>query len=194
MRKILILFLVIFFAAATNTYGVNLENSHTYRYDIRGEDGGDIYFIKLAIKEKKNLECIKRDLTLGAFVEGRYAFDIDDFSMSKTGILAGINLIKWFYLLEDIHFANNTKKDIFVWRSNVGANCPFNLFNLKPSLKIFDEFSFNLEEGEGSRNDSGLGINVPFTEFLSGYIGWRHADRIHSYDTDYIESVVTLTF
>lgn len=114
--------------------------------------------------------------------------------MSKVGILGGINLIKWFYLLDDIHFANNAKKDTFVWRSNLSANVPFKLFNLKPSLKIFDEFSFDLKEGEGTRNDEGLGVNMPFTSFLSGYLGWRHADRIHSYDTDYIESVVTVTF
>lgn len=194
MRKVLILLLGIVFIGIinSNSYALTLENIHTYRYDIRGDDGGDLYYAKLALKGKRAIEQIKRDLILGAFVEGRYKFDDNEFEMSKIGGLAGINLVKWLSLTEDIYYIE--KKEDFIWRSKLAISIPFELFDIKPSFQIFEEFRFNMNEGEGSRNDVGIGIGVPVTDFLLLYAGWRHTDRIHSYDTDYIESKLTLSF
>ena len=191
MKKVLIILLGILFMA-TPACALNFENSHTYRYDIRGDDGGDIYLVKGTLSHKLPIEKINRDLKLGVFIEGGYDFDPEDFQLSKAGGLASINLVKWLSLTEDIYYSD--KPQDTYWRSNLTASFPFEVFELNPSLKIFEEYRFNIDEGEGARNDVGVGVEVPLTEIFKCYLGWRHADRIHSFDTDYVETKVTLSF
>jgi hypothetical protein len=191
MKTILLLSVTIFFISIP-AYGLNFENTHTYRYDIRGSDGGDMYLVKATLKDSISIEQIKRDLSLGVFIEGQYAFDPDKFDFNKVGGLAGLKILKWLSVTEDIYYSDKSKDT--TWRSKLTASFPFEIFNSKPSLKIFEEFRFNLDEGEGNRNDVGVGIDVPLTDIFSCYLGWRHADRIHSYDTDYVETKLTLSF
>ncbi|MFH1855858.1 MAG: hypothetical protein ABH836_01345, partial [Candidatus Omnitrophota bacterium] len=134
----------------------------------------------------------KRDLTLGAFVEGQYTFDSEEWTVSKVGVVGAINIIDKLSLSKDFYYVDAAEE--YFWRTKLTYSIPFKMFKLEPSVKMFEEFRYNLTKGEGSRNDVGLGVQVPVVKHVNYYLGWRHAERIHSYDTDYIETMVIFSF
>lgn len=194
MRKLFVLAAVVFIIT-TPCFALDFENVHTFRYDWRGSDGGDIYLCEARLKSSKFIDKIDRDLDLIFLCEEEYSFDRDQLNVARLGAAAGMDFFKWLYWEEDIHYAwYDTESDCGMLRSKFTIDIPFSILNFEPSLVLFEEHSFNLNEGCGARNDVGANIKVPFTEGISCKAGWYHTDRIHSFDTDYFETKLDLTF
>lgn len=198
MKKALILFMGIFFIS-TPAHALNIENIHTYRYDIRntGNDtaGGNEYLCTLSLKDNKPIEKIERDLKLALWSEMEVGLRRHKLDVVRFGGEVGLDIFKWVYWGEQVYYGwFDKQEDKFVLRSKLTFKFPFKFFDLNPSLRIFEEHRYNLNEGEGFRNDVGVGVNLPLTEIFGCYLGWRHADRIHKFDTDYIEGKIVLNF
>ena len=198
MKKALILFIGIFFISAP-VYALDVEVLNTFRYDLRDTGnnvaGGNEYLCTINLKGAVPIEKIERDLKLILWGEAQVGIRRSKIDVSRFGGELGINIFKWVYWGEQIYYAwYNRAYDRFVLRSKLTFNFPFKAFSLNPSLRIFEEHRYSLTEGEGFRNDVGVGINLPITKVFGCYLGWRHADRIHNFDTDYIEGKIVLNF
>ncbi len=198
MKKALILFIGIFFISIP-VYALEVEVLNTFRYDIsntgNADNGGNEYLGTVSLKGAKPIEKINRDLKLILWGEVQAGIRRSQVDVSRFGGEAGIDLLKWVYWGEQIYYAWYKRDyDRFVLRSKLTFNFPFKVFSLNPSLRIFEEHRYSLTEGEGFRNDVGVGVNLPVTKIFSCYLGWRHADRIHRFDTDYIEGKIVLNF
>lgn len=194
MKRFFVLLAAVFIVN-TPCFAFDFESIHTFRYDWRGSDGGDVYLCEARLKNSKFINKINRDLDVIFLCEEEYSFDRDKLDVTRLGAAAGMNFFKWFYWEEDIHYAwYDTQSDGGVLRSKFTIDIPFRVLNFEPSLMLFGEYRFNLNEGCGTRNDVGANIKVPFTEIISCNIGWYHTDRIHYFDTDYFETKLDLTF
>lgn len=198
MKKALILFIGIFFISAP-VYALDVEVLNTFRYDLRDTGnnvaGGNEYLCTINLKGAVPIEKIERDLKLILWGEAQVGIRRSKIDVSRFGGEVGINIFKWVYWGEQIYYAwYDRAYDRFVLRSKLTFNFPFKAFSLNPSLRIFEEHRYSLTEGEGFRNDVGVGINLPVTKVFGCYLGWRHADRIHNFDTDYIEGKIVLNF
>ncbi len=198
MKKALILFVGMFFIS-TPVYALDVEVLNTFRYDLRDTGnnvaGGNEYLCTINLKGAVPIEKIERDLKLILWGEAQVGIRRSKIDVSRFGGEVGINIFKWVYWGEQIYYAwYDRAYDRFVLRSKLTFNFPFKAFSLNPSLRIFEEHRYSLTEGEGFRNDVGVGINLPVTKVFGCYLGWRHADRIHNFDTDYIEGKIVLNF
>jgi len=204
MKKILFLCMAIFFITSPS-HALDVEVLNTFRYDWRntgsdtasGNDiaGGNEYLFTLTVKGAKPIEQIKRDLKLSVWSEAQVGIRRERLDVARFGGEIGIDLFKWLYWGEQVYYGwFDRYDDKFVLRSKLTFNFPFKVFSLDPSLRIFEEHRYDLSDGRGFRNDVGVGINLPISKIFGCYLGWRHADRIHRFDTDYVEGKVSLNF
>ena len=64
-------------------------------------------------------------------------------------------------------------------------------------LYALDEYTFDLDEGAGIRNEIGAGIQLPLLTDpfrLHLQLGWRHVDLVHELDNDQFEGALQAQF
>ena len=60
---------------------------------------------------------------------------------------------------------------------------------------LLNEYTYDLEEGAGVRNETGVGVLVPLPmRHFSLLLGWRHVDRVHFTDVDQFEGSLIAEF
>lgn len=64
----------------------------------------------------------------------------------------------------------------------------------KLTLELLEEYTYAAQEHKATRNEIGVNIIIPVFKHLALSCGWRHIDRIHSYDSDQIELSGILKF
>ncbi|MBI3322272.1 MAG: hypothetical protein HYZ94_01150 [Candidatus Omnitrophica bacterium] len=136
--------------------------------------------------------------TLFPFFEARADVDDDTWSRIEAGAELGLRPFSWVYLGNGIHRAwVNPHSDRMEWevRSVLTVPLGWKVRSERVSLYALNEWTFDLEIGEGSRNELGAGFRIPLPwKPFSASLGWRHVDLIHRSDMDQFEGTLRAEF
>ena len=84
------------------------------------------------------------------------------------------------------------------WEIRTTFDIPLPFFKVRSTpagIYLMNEYSYNLEQGAGARNETGAGLLVPLpVRHFSLLLGWRHVDRIHFTDMDQFEGTLIAEF
>jgi len=132
------------------------------------------------------------------FLEARRDLDNSVWSRVELGGEVGFNPFKWFYLGQGLHYAwldpddNDPEWEL---RMLLLAPLPWTVREKQVEVYLVSEYTYNLGEGKGTRNEVGVGVRVPLPwERLSTTLGWRHVDLIHADDMDQFEGTLVARF
>ena len=191
MKKIFILVFILLLSKYS--FASELKVSQNFRYDTRGDE--DYYITRVQLDSEYPLEKFNRKLKFSPFIEARYHLDWDKVYRAEVGIEAGVDIFDWFYFGESLQFASlDPGKDRAEAETILVFSYPLKIDILKSKLYAFEEHTFNLSAGQGTRNEVGGGISVKINDYIEALLGWRHVDRIHDFDSDQVETQITVTF
>ncbi|MFC1621530.1 hypothetical protein ACFL2G_04410 [Candidatus Omnitrophota bacterium] len=193
--KIILGLLLMLMLFGNTGFAIEVENKVEYLLDARGDDG-DIALERLSINKKID----STDIMLSIFAEAQWSVEASEWEKLLTGIKAGKSFWEYLYISQSIQFISGEMLDYMAFdagsysfdaTTKIGVKVPFlEDFN----LSIFEEYSVNLEEFKDEYCETIAEVQYTPVDLLSVGIGWRHTDRIHNFDTDYVTSSVTLRF
>ena len=139
------------------------------------------------------------------FFEMRRNFDVYLWERRELGVEIGKDILPCLYLGERIQqvWKNEevTAPQKYEKENSVEAKTRLALsrkffekdsFNLKGF--IIDEYTYDMNEGMGRRNEVIIGASAPLGKYWEAGLNWRHIDRTSYFDTDTFEASVTLVF
>lgn len=197
MKHIIIALIIILISGIfVNPAGaIEVKSRNEYLFDVRGDDG-DIALTRLSVGE--TLEPYQIEASL--FSEAQWNVDISDWEKLLLGIEAGKLFWKHLYVSQSLQFISGQFLDHMVFATNghsfdtitkLRFTWPFmDCF----SLGLFEEYAFNLEEGSEESNEIGAEVIYNFKDSYEVGVGWRHTDRIHNFDSDYVSLSFSLSF
>ena len=208
VKKLLCLaiFLALSFSIAYGDWSKKPELRWTqlYRYDTRKDDH-QLYTNRVSFtfdylnKEESPL------FKLTPYFEIRRNVDQGLWERKELGIEIGRDVTGWFYIGEAIQgvWVKDDYRDSGIYKKRDYAESETKLLfsrtlldNEYVNLKgfILDEFTYDFGEGRGMRNEIAIGVIMPIGKYAEADIHWRHIDRIGHYDSDVLETVLTLVF
>lgn len=131
--------------------------------------------------------------------EARHDVDNGRWSRIEAGAELGWQPFSWAYLGNAVHQAwVSPGSDRPEWEVRAVFTAPLPWWEVrseKLSLYGLSEWTFDIEIGEGIRNElaAGLRIPLPWKRFSSA-LGWRHVDLIHGPDMDQFEGILQAEF
>ena len=136
--------------------------------------------------------------TVLPFFESRVDVDDGEWSRVEAGGEFGVHLFPWFYLGNGIQQAwLHPDDDRSEWevRTVLSWPLPLAVRSEKLSLYALNEWTFDIDKGEGQRNEVGVGFRIPLPwKPFSSQLGWRHVDIIHDSDMDQFEGSLRADF
>ncbi len=172
-----------------------IKDRNEFLLDIRDDDG-DIYLNRISIHEKIE----SPDIKISVFLESQWNFDTDEWERVLAGLEARKDLWRYLYIGQSVQFISGQMLDYMAFdtgnisfdtTTRIGLHVPFLKYF---SFDVFEEYSFNLEEGEDEYAESVAEVTYGSKNLYSIAIGWRHTDRIHNFDTDYASVSLSLHF
>jgi hypothetical protein len=174
-----------------------VRNYHTVRID-RKHDDDHTYLTRLEVPWHHRISPDwDVTLTLEPFGETRYKWEPEQWNRTETGVEAGIQLTRFGYVGESIHYAwLKDGSDTVEFESKLEMFIPFvlNSNGYEVTLWLLEEYTFSAQEGKATRNEIAGYLVFPIAEHLDVMGGWHHIDRIHDYDSDQIEVTAILRF
>ncbi|MBU0759432.1 MAG: hypothetical protein KKA34_03635 [Candidatus Omnitrophica bacterium] len=172
-----------------------IKDRNEYLIDVRGDDG-DIILNRFSLHNKLK----PPGLEITAFGEAQWNTLTSEWEKITLGGETGKYIWKWLYIGQSIQFISGEMLDYMVF--NTGNNSvdstttvAFDLpLRKNLSLCLFEQYATNLEKGRGEYCETGIELSYNFKESYTLGFGWRHTDRIHNLDTDYVSSSFTLSF
>lgn len=194
MKILLSLLLIIsILILAQNTYAIDIKNRNEYLVDTRGDDG-DIYLNRLSTHKKLD----KPELDLYFFAESQWNFENDDWEKLIAGFELGKSIGEYLYIGQSLQVISGNMLDLMVFDTNSSSVDTTTKVVLdfpileQISFRIYEEYSINIEKGRDEYNELGAEVSYSPKEMFSIGFGWRHTDRIHTLDTDYVSLFFTL--
>ncbi len=151
---------------------------------------------------------VRSDWWLIPFGEARDNLDQGLWSRMEAGVeLRGRPFAPWKRPLSWITVGSGFQRawvkpdsDRFEWEGRflVGVPLPWAVRSKPVEVYALNEYTVDLEEGQGIRNEMGAGFKIPlpgwarWDPFLT--LGWRHVDLIHELDDDQFEGSLDLSF
>jgi len=179
--------------------------SHLYRYDLRLDihnayiDCISAAFTYLDDKEKPLLKLMP-------FFKTRRNIKWEIWERKSLGIEIGKDIFSGVYLgesiqkvwaMEDYHnwyIPAYKKRD---YMESVTRLCfTHNILsgkNFKLKGFVLNEFTYDFDRGAWLRNEVAIGIILPLSKYIETKVNWGHIKR-HSYDSDVVETSITLVF
>ncbi|MDP8260466.1 MAG: hypothetical protein P9L96_05700 [Candidatus Gygaella obscura] len=209
MEKIKILILVILLMFSTSVcfsywqepvYKIDTG----YRYDLRHPDK-DIYFVSLQASLEYEDLFEDLDVIIRPFVNFNWNQDRNIWEHKELAVALDVPLTDWFTLTQDVRASwykedmrnyGIIEKEYFTESATTILLKHVLLDNTKLKLEGFfaNTYLFNLDKGEATRNELCVGFIFPVNEHFKSQIDWRHIDRIHYYDSDTLEALITWEF
>lgn len=185
---------------ANHAMGINLADRNEFLKDTRCDDG-DIYLNR--ISAYKNYE--NSGVNLGCFGEIQRNTKKSLWEKITIGLEAEKRLFKYLNAGQSIQYISGEIMDFMTFspgNQSIETTLKLNsiiplsesLFKKRLALRIWDEYSYNLEKGSAGLNETGIEFNCAFKENARLGFGWRHSDRIHNFDTDYCSASIYLEF
>jgi len=176
-------------------YCIDIKDKIEYLWDIRHDDG-DIYLNKFCVYGYlKSL-----DVRISGFEESQWNSDRGYWEKITAGAQVEKYFFKYAYLGESVQFIAGQILDYMAFSpGNMSIEATTKtgfLFPLskKFSLRVLNEYSYNLEKGTAGLNELLVEACYNLNKDLGVGVGWRHSDRIHDFDTDYVSSSIALHF
>lgn len=198
MGKFLGLFIFLLFihlAFIAQSYCWDIKDRNEYLFDARGDDG-DLLLNRVSIHDR-----IKRhELEVSFFAEAQWNIETSEWEKITSGGEIGKYLHKWLYIGQSIQFISGEMLDYMVFDADSNSIDSTTTFALdiplakNLSIYMFEQYATNLEKGRGEYCETGIGLNYNIKDSCSVGFGWRHTDRIHNMDTDYVSTSLTLDF
>lgn len=195
LLQISIIFIFIQIAYVSAVHPLEIANRNEYLVDTRNDDG-NIYLNKLSLHKKLD----SSEIEMSAFGEGQWNLDTSEWEKITLGLEIGKTFRDRLYLGQSIQFISGQMLDYMTFKPDSNSidatsKIVLNLPLLKDfSLRASEEYSLNLEFGRDEFCETAIEIVYSFENSHSAAIGWRHTDRIHNFDTDYLSSSITLRF
>ena len=193
--KLVQIFLTIQIIFVSPVCAIDITDRNEYLYDVR-EDDGNIYRNRLSIQ--KTLDTY--DIGISGFGEIQWNFKLNDWEKLMLGAEIEKKIFKYFYVGQSLQFISGQMLDYMVFDADSRSiDTTTKIIFKYPlleylDLKLFEEYSINLEEGRDECNEVGAEIIYNLKDSCSLGVGWRHIDRIHTLDTDYVTSSIKLRF
>lgn len=195
LRTAIIAFTAIESLCIAPALAFDIKEKNEYLIDVRGDDG-DIYLNRFSLHKKID----SMGMEMSAFGETQWNFDLNDWEKLLLGAETGKFFFGHFYIGQSAQFISGQIMDHMSFESDshsfdsttkIGFKVPIMKYF---SLNISEEYSFNIEEGEGEYVEILADLNYTAQDLYSIGIGWRHTDRIHSFDSDYLSFSFALNF
>ncbi|MFH1479335.1 MAG: hypothetical protein ABIG92_06155 [Candidatus Omnitrophota bacterium] len=193
--KILLLLFVLIFNCLERSYPIEIKNKNECLIDARGDDG-DIIYNRISIDKKTSIQ----DLTLSAFTESQWNLDISDWEKLTLGIKLKKDFLKYLYINQSAQLISGKILDYMAFDTDSTSIDTTTGIGLKFPIRwgfsfdIFEEYSINLENLTAEYCESGARLIYTPKDMYSLSFGWRHIDRIHNLDTDYVTLGLDLHF
>lgn len=177
-------------------FSLDIRDRNEYLFDTRGDDG-DICLNRLSLHKKID----KHDIEMSVFGEAQWSLEIDEWEKLLLGMEAGKYLWQYLYIGQSIQIISGELLDYMTFDTDstsidittkIALHLP--LFSKNFSFYIAEEYSLNLEEGRNEYCETISEIIYSPKELYSIGIGWRHTDRVHTLDTDYVSLSFTVDF
>lgn len=173
----------------------SVKDKSEYLFDARGDDG-DLILNRLSLHNK--LESYNLEIT--AFGEAQWNIETTEWEKITTGAEIGRTFWQWLYIGQSIQFISGEMLDFMVFdtdNNSIDSNTRIAIkFPLVKNLSfsMFEEYATNLEKGRGEYCETGVELSYNLNKGCLLGFGWRHTDRIHNLDTDYVSTSLTLSF
>ena len=131
--------------------------------------------------------------------EARKSLDSSSWSRIEAGAELGWQPFSWAYLGNGFQRAWLTPgSDRVEWEVRTVFTVPLPWWEIrskKVALYALNEWTYDIENGEGQRNEVSVGFRIPLPiPHMSASVGWRHVDLIHLPDLDQFDGSVTAEF
>ena len=199
MRAALKLFLITIFLLglffASPALSLEIKDRNEYLIDVRSDDG-DIYLNRFSVHKKID----SLDLDINGFSEVQWNFDTSEWEKMVAGLEAQKILWNYIYASQSIQYISGQMLDYMAFgpdsnsidaTTNIGFYVPFYKNFI---LQLVEQFSVNLERGRAEYCEMIAEVTYDFKDSYSFGIGWRHTDRIHAFDSDYVTVSLELKF
>ena len=199
MRAALKLFLITIFLLglffASPALSLEIKDRNEYLIDVRSDDG-DIYLNRFSVHKKID----SLDLDINGFSEVQWNFDTSEWEKMVAGLEAQKIFWNHIYASQSIQYISGQMLDYMAFgpdsnsidaTTNIGFYVPF-YENF--ALQLVEQFSVNLERGRAEHCEMIAEVTYDFKDSYSFGIGWRHTDRIHAFDSDYVTVSLELKF
>jgi len=204
MKKIFLFLSILTVSFPIFLYGfenMEINAKEEIRIDTRkDEDSSFGQEVKILIPYSIN--DTEMSVKLGPYVHNRIYYERDNDSYTEIGGELKLCFGNYayvgqrvFYLLTNLTDSYSMDEDATLTTTLLGVNIPvFKIFERHVNIDLFEEYYFEFDRGEGTRNAIGCNLNVPIFDMVVLSVGWLHIDRIHSYDSDQFTSTVALKF
>jgi len=172
-----------------------MKNRIDYLVDARGDDG-DLCLNRFSLHKKLD----SPDMEISGFLEAQWNLETDEWEKLLFGIEAGAWPWKYLYIGQSLQSISGEMLDYMAFDANGDSIDTTTKISLEIplvkefSLRVFEEYSVNIEKGRDEYCEAGTEVSYSPKDSYSIAIGWRHTDRIHNFDTDYMSSSLTLRF
>jgi len=193
--KIFAIFISIQLVSINIAYAAEVNLRSEYLVDIRRDDG-DIYLNRLSVHKKLD----SPEMTISAFGEGQWNLETDEWEKVMFGLEVEKNLWQYLYIGQSIQTISGEMLDYMAFDADSYSIDTTTKIRIRIplfkdfSLHAFEEYSLNLEKGRDEYCETGAEVVYSPVDLCSISIGWRHTDRIHNLDTDYLNISTTLKF
>lgn len=198
MKTFLCLFIFLLFVNSlfiSPAYCWDIKDRNEYLLDVRGDDG-DIILNRITFHNQLK----SPELEMTVFSEAQWNLDTSEWEKITMGAEIGKYVSKWLYLGQSLQFMSGEMLDYMAFKvDNISIDSTTKIAIGIPiiedlCLSLFEEYSINIEKGRDEYCETGIELNYDIRGHCSIGAGWRHTDRIHNFDSDYISSSITLNF
>lgn len=183
---------------------MKFENRHTTRVATSNSDDS-LYLTRAGLSIDYNLDYLDKVIRISPFFEYQHNLDIDTWWRRESGIEMGVSFFNGnFYIGASFqhiwqraeNFPDEPLEQTTEWESRfiITSPIPWGIFKDRVKLRLFDEYTFDFTRGQGTFNEVGVTVDWQIYSWLRLPLGWRHIDRIHDFDSDWLEFSILFSF
>ena len=168
----------------------NLQLEQMYGYDLQQEpETEDRYRLRLSADFPLDSNRKSLQNCLSGFFEFRYNFDLNRIDHEQIGLAFLTSLHHWIQWKQSLQQAIlPSEKNRLETESSLLLNIPPPTWKWKINLYVLEEYTYALTLGEATDNEFSAGLRIPLKKLKTTLLlGWHHLDRIHQFDSDFLE-------
>ncbi|MBL7084884.1 MAG: hypothetical protein ISS43_02110 [Candidatus Omnitrophica bacterium] len=182
------------------------ENRHTVRIATRSDDDDyNLYLTRLSAFVDYDSALLGRIIRISPFGEYQHEIEANTWWRKEVGAEIGTSFFNDFFYWgasfqhvwqQQENYTVEDLQETTEWESRFVFTPPLRWWHFKDklTLRLFEEYTYDFTRGQGTINEVGVSLDWQVHEGLKLPIGWKHIDRIHDFDQDYLEFAVEFSF